>query len=116
MRVYIAATPKQIQALLTSSISIDDYLSPEQFEFDNAIDMEEREHLISLLAAEDALSLNGGKFGLVIAADLTEAQLATESIDLEFNQVAALLYSDDAETLSWYAPEEIQYQIGNWLS
>lgn len=115
MRVYIAATPQQLQALLSAPIAIADYLTPEQFEFDGAVDVEEQEHLISLLAAEDALTLNSGKFGLVIAADLNDAQLDTEDFKLEFSQVAAVLYSEDGETLSWFAPEEIKFEIGTWL-
>lgn len=115
MRVYVAVTPEQLSALLAAPIAIDEYLTPEQFEFDSQVDDEEREHLVSLLAADDARELNGGRFGLVLAADLDEAQLAESDLKLNFLQVAALLYSDDAESLSWFAPEEIRYQIGNWL-
>jgi len=115
VRVYIAATPQQVNSLLAAPIQIDEYLTPEQFNFDNSVDPEEQEHLISLLAAEDALELNGGRFGLVIAADLDDAQLESESFTLKFEQVASILYSSDGESLSWFAPEEIQYQIKEWL-
>lgn len=111
MRVYVATTPDQIKALLAGSVTFDDYLTPEQFEFDAGVDEEEREHLISLLAAEDSLELNQGKVGLVIAADLEDEQINGEAITLNFKQVAALLQSEDGEELSWFAPEEIAHQV-----
>jgi hypothetical protein len=111
MRVYVATTPEAVKELLVGSATFDEYLTPEQFEFDAEVVEEEREHLISLLAAEDSLELNQGKFGLVIAADLDEEQLNGESITLTFKQVAALLHSLDGEELSWFAPEEIAHQL-----
>ncbi len=115
MRVYVATTPEEIKKLLVEATKFEDYLTPEQFEFDAGVDEEEREHLISLLAAEDSLELNQGKAGFVIAADLADDQLNGEPVTLQFKQVAALLYSEDGEELSWYAPEEIQYQISSWF-
>jgi len=115
MRVYVAVTALQVQQLLAGPIVVNEYLTPAQFEFDAQVDDEEQEHLVSLLAAEDAIELNSNRFGLVIAADLNDYQLTQDAIQLEFSQVASLLYSDDAETLSWFAPEEIQYQIEAWL-
>jgi hypothetical protein len=115
MRVYVATTPELINTLLTQAVTFDEYLTPEQFEFDAGVDEEEREHLVSQLAADDSLELNQGKAGFVIAADLKEDQLNGESISVTFNQVAALLYSEDGEELSWFAPEEIKHQIASWL-
>ena len=112
MRVYVATTPEVIKELLAGSATFDEYLTPEQFEFDAGVDEEEREHLVSLLAADDSLELNQGKVGLVIAADLDEEQLNGDSITLTFKQVAALLHSLDGEELSWFAPEEIAHQLG----
>lgn len=115
MRVYVATTPELINTLLTQAVTFDEYLTPEQFEFDAGVDEEEREHLVSQLAADDSLELNQGKAGFVIAADLKEDQINGESISVTFNQVAALLYSEDGEELSWFAPEEIKHQIASWL-
>ena len=115
MRVYVATTPELINSLLTQAVTFDEYLTPEQFEFDSGVDEEEREHLISQLAADDSLELNQGKAGFVIAADLKDNQLNGESITLNFSQVAALLYSEDGEDLSWFAPEEIKHQIVSWI-
>ena len=115
MRVYVAATPKDVKALLSADVTFEDYLAPDQFEFEQSVDDEEREHLVSLLAADDALELNGGKIGLVLAADLIDGQLNGAAITLKFNQVASLLVSEDGEELSWFAPEEIAHQIDGWL-
>lgn len=115
MRVYVATTPELISNLLSGSATFDEYLTPEQFEFDSGVDEEEREHLISVLAAEDSLELNQGKAGFVIAADLKDDQINGESITLQFKQVAALLFSENGDDLSWYAPEEIEHQISSWL-
>lgn len=114
MRVYVAVNMDQLKQLLVAPITVDEYLTPAQFDFDLQVDEEQQEHLISLLAAEDSLELNGGRFGLVLAVDLTDSQLNDEHINLELGQVAALLYSDDAENLSWFAPEEIKYQLDGW--
>lgn len=114
MRVYVAVSIDQLRQILTAPIAIDDYLTPAQFEFDAQVDQEQQEHLISLLAAEDSMELNSGKFGLVLAVELSEDQLDQETSIIDFSQVAALLHSDDAENLSWFAPEEITYQIEAW--
>ena len=114
MRVYVASTPEQIRELLQATVTFEEYLTPYQFEFDGGVDEEEREHLVSLLAADDAIELNQGKAGFVIAADLSEEQLNGEAITLNFKQVAALLISEDGEELSWFAPEEISHQIDSY--
>ena len=114
MRVYIPTTASTISQLLLGSASFDEYLAPEQFDFvdfDVEVDQEEQEHLVSQLAAMDSLELNQGKLALVIAADLQDEQLNGEAIELKFSQVAALLYSEDGEELSWYAPEEITFKL-----
>ena len=116
MRVYVATTPAQIKQLLDVSVTFEDYLTPAQFQFDMEVGEEEREHLVSLLAADDAIELNEGRTGFVLAADLNDEQLNGESVTLKFSQIAALLQSDDGEELTWYSPEEIRFLIGGWLS
>ena len=115
MRIYVATTLENLRSLITNGGSkFEDYLTPEQFEFDSGVDEEEREHLISLLAAEDAMELNQGGAGYVLAIDIDEADALKESIEFKFSKVAALLYSEDGEELSWFAPEEISHQIAEW--
>ena len=48
MRVYVATTPDEIRRLIAGEVTFEEYLTPEQFEFDSKVDEEEREHLISL--------------------------------------------------------------------
>jgi len=116
MRVYLATTAAKIKELVDAkNADFEEYLTPEQFEFDSGVDEEAQEHLISLLAAEDSLELNGGKVGLVIAADLNDNQYDAEIIKLELKQVAALLVSEDGEELSWFAPDEISHQLNSWM-
>ena len=115
MRVYVATTLENLKSLIADGGStFEEYLTPEQFEFDSGVDEEEREHLISLLAAEDAIELNQGRTGYVLAIDIDEADALIEVIEFKFSQVAALLYSEDGEELSWFAPEEISHQIVEW--
>lgn len=114
MRVYVAVTVAQLGELLNNSIPVDDYLTPAQFEFNEQVDQEEREHLVSLLAAEDSMELNRGNLGLVLAVDLDDDQLGVDDLKISLNQVAALLQTDDGQSLSWFSPEEIQFQIGTW--
>lgn len=116
MRVYVATTPLIIRELLQTNVTFDEYLAPEQFEFDAQVGDEEREHLISLLAADDAIALNQGRVGYVLALDLNEAQLDGGAIKVDFNQVAAVLQSEDGEELTWYAPEEVKFLIDSWIS
>lgn len=115
MRVYVATKPEQIKELLGSRVTFDEYLAPEQFHFDEIVGEEERENLVSLLAADDAIELNQGKTGYVLAIDLSEEQLDGNAITVGFDQVAALLQSEDGEELIWYAPEEIRFLIDGWL-
>ena len=116
MRVYVATTPESLKTLLSSGVLVvDDYLTPDQFQFDSETDLESREHLISLLAAEDSLEMNLGRLGLVLAVDLDSEQLELEDIPIRINQLAAVLYTEDGEELSYFAPDELPHQISSWL-
>lgn len=115
MRVYIACEVPAIKELLAlGQAKFQEYLTPDQFDFDSEVDQESREHLISQLAADDSLVLNSGRIGLVIAADLSEIQLIDENLTLSMDQVAGVLASKDGEELSWFASDEIQFQLSEW--
>ena len=117
MRVYVATCAEKLKELLEAGkATFEEYLTPGQFDFDANVDEEEQEHLISQLAADDSFELNGGKFAYVLALDLEDAQLDGDLITVDFKQVAALLRAEDGEELSWFAPEEIKFQIDSWLS
>ena len=115
MRVYIASDLRTIKELLEiGQAQFQEYLTPDQFEFDHEVDLESREHLISQLAAEDSLELNNGRIGLVIAADLSETQLIDEKLTLRLDQVAGVLASRDGDELSWFASDEIRFHLAEW--
>lgn len=114
MRAYLATTPKQIDELLSSGSAIfTEYLTPEQFEFPAEVGEEEQENLVAQLAADDSDELNGGKGRFVLAVDLVEKQLEAEKLEIDFKQVAALLVGEE---LSWFSPEEIIFELKNWIN
>lgn len=116
MRVYVATSVNTLKGLIESNqATFDEYLATEQFDFPSNVDEEEREHLVSQLAADDSMEMNSGKRAFVLALDLREDQLNGEPITIDFGQVAALLKSDDDEELSWFAPEEIKFNIEEWI-
>lgn len=113
MRAYLATTPKQVAELVSTGVAIfNDYLTPEQFDFPVEASEEEREDLIAQLASDDSDELNGGKGRFVLAVDLNDNQLKSDKIEIEKNQIAALLVGEE---LAWFAPEEIQFEINSWL-
>jgi hypothetical protein len=113
MRAYLATSPKQIKDLLSSgSAFFTEYLTPEQFEFPDEMGMEERENLIAELVSDDSDELNGGKGRFVLAVDLRDEQLNSEKLEIDSQQIAALLVGNE---LAWFAPEEIEFEIENWL-
>jgi hypothetical protein len=115
VRVYIASELVTLKELLQNGqANFAEYLTPLQFEFDKEVDEESREHLISQLAAEDSLELNSGRIGLVIAADLDENQLANDVLTIMREQVAAVFTSRDGEELSWFAQDELEFQMADW--
>ena len=116
MRVYVATSASKLKELCENNhATFEEYLTPEQFDFDSNVDEEEREHLISQLAADDSLELNQGKDAYVLALDLREEQLNGEAVTVDFAQVAALLKGEDGEELSWFAPQEIKFNLENWI-
>ena len=113
MRAYLATTPKEIRELLSvGSAVFSEYLTPDQFEFSVEVGDEEREDLIAQLASDDSEELNSGKSSFVLAVDLDDSQLDAEKLEITFNQVAALMVGKE---LSWFAPEEIAFELDNWI-
>jgi hypothetical protein len=89
------------------------------------MDEEELEYSLSLLAAEDALDLLDDQSGapLVIALEVAEEQLgAFDEISAEvlsplaWSAVEAVfLVGEDADDLTWYAPQEATLSVAEWL-
>ena len=113
MRAYLATTPKQVHELLSTGASIfNEYLTPGQFDFPIEASEEEKEDLIAQIAADDSDELNAGEGRFVLAVELNDAQLISDQLEIALEQVAALLIGEE---LSWFAPEEIKFEIKNWL-
>jgi hypothetical protein len=89
------------------------------------MDEEEVEYALSLLAAEDALEFLDDQSGaaLVLALEVDENQLgafdeisAEAHLPLQWSDVEAVfLVGEDAEDLTWFAPQEAALSIEDWL-
>ena len=124
MRCFIAVDPKEIEELIHSGSKIfSNILFLAEFEAENE-DVEEREFELSLLAARDSLEkqVRQGKSnprGYVLAVDLAsvpkDQPLADQSI--AWADVDSILVADSHdEELSWYARQEVEIFLPNWLS
>ena len=61
MRVYVATTPEQIRELLQAAVIFEDYLTPDQFEFDGGVDEVVADLLDDRLAAGIEPDAGGGE-------------------------------------------------------
>jgi hypothetical protein len=88
-------------------------------------DEEEREFILSLLAAEDAIEFSNedGSKPCVIACEVPAEMIASSSEltihlsrPLSWSMVEAIfLVGTDAEDLTWFAPQEAEAEIGHWV-
>jgi hypothetical protein len=89
------------------------------------MDEEEIEYSLSILAAEDALDFLDDQSGaaIVIALEVVDEQLgAFDEISAELlaplnwsTVEAVFLVGEDAEDLTWFAPQEAAVSISEWL-
>jgi hypothetical protein len=89
------------------------------------MDEEEIEFSLSLLAAEDSLELTDDHSGapIVIAFEIPEELMgafdevsANLSAPLLWSMVEAVfLVGDEPEDLTWFAPQEVEVMITEWL-
>lgn len=131
MRAYLPITPKALQSFLevgkfrgTSAFVADPDLSEESNV--NSEDAEEREFEVSWEAAMQSREMQAGPpaLGFVLAVDLRDGQ--TESSpgdgrklieDISWSQVQCLLVAESQEQeLSWFAPQEIDSYLPQWLA
>ncbi len=128
MRIYFATTADELQEFLREgSIEIPEVYAPTPI-YSKAhpdMDEEEVEYALSLLAAEDALDFLDDQSGaaLVLALEVDENQLgafdeisAEVHLPLQWSDVEAVfLVGEDAEDLTWFAPQEAALSIEDWL-
>jgi hypothetical protein len=128
MRVYLATTADELQEFLAEgSLDVPEVYAPTPIYSAThpEMDEEEIEYSLSLLAAEDALDLLDDESGaaLVVALEVLEEQLgAFDEISaelrapLQWSTVEAIfLIGDDAEDLTWFAPQEAESNMPEWL-
>lgn len=128
MRVYLGTTADELQEFLREgTLDIAEVYAPTPIYSAThpEMDEEEIEYSLSLLAAEDALDLVDDQSGapLVIALEVVEEQLgAFDEISAEVNSPliwstveAVFLVGEDADDLTWFAPQEAALTISEWL-
>jgi len=128
MRVYLGTTADELQDFLREgTLDIPEVYAPTPIYSATHPDMDEEEieYSLSLLAAEDALDFMDDQSGaaIVIALEVVEEQLgAFDEISVEVlspliwsTVEAVFLVGEDAEDLTWFAPQEAEVSITEWL-
>lgn len=128
MRVYLGTTADEVSDFLEDlTLDIADVYAPTEIykATHQEMDEEEIEYSLSILAAEDALDLVGDSTGapIVLAFEIPEELLgdfdeisAVPQGPLHWKQVEAVFtVGDDAEDLTWFAPQEVPTLIEEWL-
>ena len=129
MRVYLGTTADELQEFLRDgTLDIAEVYAPTPIYSAThpEMDEEELEYSLSLLAAEDALDLVDEHSGaaIVVALEVAAEQLgAFDEISAEVvspliwsTVEAVFLVGEDAEDLTWFAPQEAAISISEWLT
>ena len=129
MRVYFGTTADELQEFIESgTIDIPEVYAPTPIYSGThpEMDEEEIEYSLSLLASEDALDFLDSQSGsaLVIALEVPEEilgafdEISAEVVaPLQWNSVEAVfLVGEDADDLTWFAPQEAQLNVSDWLN
>jgi hypothetical protein len=128
MRVYLASTADELKDFMAEgTLDIDEVYAPTSIysRTHPEMDEEEIEYSLSLLAAEDALELTDEASGaaLVLAfeipvevlADFDEVS-AVVQVPLVWTMMEAIfLVGEDADDLTWFAPQEAENLIDEWM-
>jgi hypothetical protein len=128
MRVYLASTADELQEFLAEkSLEINEVYAPTPIYSAThpEMDEEEIEFSLSLLAAEDSLELTDDHSGapVVIAFEIPEELMgAFDQVSANLNAPllwtmveAVFLVGDEPEDLTWFAPQEVEVMIAEWL-
>lgn len=128
MRGYLAMTAHEVADFLSSgTFDVSDIYAPtSQFIVDHTdLDDEEIEYTLSMVAAEDAVEMKTPTSGTacVLAFEIP-AEAIAESHDMSVSLSAPLKWenleclfevSTDGEDLTWFATQEIEANLPNWL-
>jgi hypothetical protein len=125
MRCYVGVTIDELAALLDArELSVQTLFAPtaEFVDTHQDLDEEEREFILSMLAADESLELREVGYGFVVAAEVpTEAIVEQGADSLTVNQAVSLdwvacifLVSPDGEDLTWFAIQEVGQHLPSW--
>lgn len=127
MRAYLPLSHSQLELFVAKkSYEADKAFAPSIHYLveNNDFDEEEVEFTLSIVAAAEALLLRSSDSspGIVIAVDLHPEQInqhlenqVTLSAPLEWDQVqCALLATGEDDELTWFATQEIAFNIQDW--
>ncbi|MFY8197172.1 MAG: DUF6912 family protein, partial [Candidatus Planktophila sp.] len=118
MRAYVGLTFEEVSALVSGDPIKTEILFAATAEFvatHSELDEEEREFILTMLAAEESLDLREEGFGFVLAGDIPADVIIEEGADSikvsgEINRdwaACIFLVSPDGEDLTWYAIQEV---------
>ena len=127
MRAYVGLTFEEVSALISGESLKIEILFAATAEFvatHSELDEEEREFILTMLAAEESLDLRDEGFGVVLAGDVPAHVIVEEGADSikvseEINREWAaciFLVSPDGEDLTWYAIQEVENLLPSWSS
>ncbi len=127
MRCYVGVTIDELTALLdTRELPVETLFAPtsEFIDTHQELDEEEREFILSMLAAEESLELREKGHGFVVAAEVPDEAISEEGADsLTINRTISLdwvacifLVSPDGEELTWFAIQEVGQHLPAWRS
>lgn len=128
MRVYLASTADELQEFIEEkTLDVPEVYAPTPIytAAHPEMDEEEIEFSLSLLAAEDALEFVDDQSGapIVIALEIPDHLIgALDEVSAELTGAlswsmveAIFLVGEDSEDLTWFAPQESEAQISQWL-
>lgn len=128
MRVYLASTADELQEFLREkSLEISEVYAPTPIYSATHPDMDEEEieFSLSLLAAEDSLELTDDQSGaaIVIAFEIPDELMgAFDEVSANLNGPllwsmveAIFIVGEEPEDLTWFAPQEAETMISEWL-
>ena len=127
MRADVGLTFEEVSALISGELLKIEILFAATAEFvatHSELDEEEREFILTMLAAEESLDLRDEGFGFVLAGDVPAHVIVEEGADSikvseEINREWAaciFLVSPDGEDLTWYAIQEVENLLPSWSS
>jgi hypothetical protein len=125
MRSYVGVSVDELEALFASnSISIPTLFAPtaEFIATHSELGEEEREFILSMLAAEESLDLGEAGQGYVLAVEVPDSsikEMGADSISIDgpisLEWIACIfLVSPDGEDLTWFAIEEVPSMLPSW--